>query len=464
MNRWLSGHLFWPATERVVGRDTLRRFRSLLGTDLASAEALRAVQTEKLRGLIRVADRHCPFHARRFREAGLDAADPALGVDDLSRLPLLTRDEIRENLAELTWPGCPGGARPYATGGSSGEPLKFHFDRRRQAADWATRWRARSWWGIRPGDREVMLWGAPAELRAQDRLRDWRDRLLNQRLLSAFHMTVGRMNDYMAFLRIYRPACIYGYPSSLALLARHAHDSGKPPGWLGSPALRAVFVTGEVLLDADRLDIVHAFGAPLVVEYGCRDGGLLACGCRDGLLHVPEENVIVEVLGPDGSPVPPGEAGDVVVTHLECHAMPIIRYRVGDEARRGPTACACGRCSMTLAEVNGRVTDQIVCRDGTGAVRRMHALSLIYVLREADGLRQFRITQPSLDALDVEVVVGAGFTSDVERAVVKGLRARVGPQVSIRILRKTQIAPTASGKHACVVSAVAGEPALAEAR
>src|SRR5690606_13397086 len=123
---------------------------------------------------------HCPFHARRFDEAGVGRSDllgagwspdPAHTLELLQRLPLLTREDIRASLEDMTWHGCPGGARPYTTGGSSGEPLKFYFDRARQAADWATRLRARSWWGVRPGDVEILLWGAPVELNAQDHLK-----------------------------------------------------------------------------------------------------------------------------------------------------------------------------------------------------------------------------------------------------------------------------------------------------
>ena len=58
---------------------------------------------------------------------------------------------------------------------------------------------------------------------------------------------------------------------------------------------------------------------------------------------------------------------------------------------------------MTLIEVQGRKTDQIVAKDGDG-IKRMHALSLMYVLREVDGLQQFRITQPCLERLEVELV------------------------------------------------------------
>ena len=53
----------------------------------------------------------------------------------------------------IVWPRVPGGAFPYNTGGSSGEPLLFHYGRRRQASDAAGRMRARLWWGVDVGDR-----------------------------------------------------------------------------------------------------------------------------------------------------------------------------------------------------------------------------------------------------------------------------------------------------------------------
>ena len=458
MNRWLAEHLFWPATERMLGRDTMRRFRELQRTQHASAEQLRRLQEHKLRRLLRSAAEHCPFYKRRFSRASLDVNDPQLSLDDLGRLTPLTREQIRAHLEEIVWHACPGGAKLYHTGGSSGEPLKFYVDRFRNAADAAARLRARAWWSIRPGDPEILLWGAPIELHANDRLRQSRDALLNQSILSAFDMTAESMDAYLQAIRSRRPVCLYGYASSLALLARHARQRG----WHlpSSARLRAVFVTGEVLLEHDRKAIRSAFGVPVVNEYGSRDGGLIAFACQAGNLHVQAENIIVELLDPDGRPVAPGEVGEVTVTHLEAFAMPLIRYRVGDLARlatgdspgRGGV-CACSLASPALAEVRGRVTDQILCRDGN-RLRRMHALSLIYVLREADGLTQFRITQPSLDRLDVAVVANERFTPQVQCTVEQRLRQRMGDNVAIEIRRCDHIAATPSGKHACVISHV----------
>ncbi len=461
MNRWLAGNIAWPLTERLLGRDTMRRYRRLLATDHADAEALAAIQNAKLRRLLALADEHCPFYRERFRSAGIDPRDPKLTKQALAALPLLTRAEVREHLDELTWRDCPGGpARLYNTGGSSGEPLQFYFDRCRQAADWASRWRTRRWWNLRPGDLEFMVWAGPPASTANDHLKKIRDGLLNQFVLDAFNMTDQTMAAYADRIRRHRPRMLYGYASSLGLLARYMlqHQGSLDP----HQAPRAVFVTGETLSPTDAHDIEATFKAPVVIEYGSRDCGLIACGCPAGRLHVNDENMLIEVLDSDGQPAKPGQAGEIVVTSLEAFATPFIRYRVGDigvlpTPRTQDTQqtidgrCSCGRATMQLAEVRGRVTDQIVCRQGD-EVRRMHALSLIYVLREVPCVQQFRITQPSLHELDVEVVADARFTPAIERSITAGLRSRLGPEVNVHIQRRERIAPVASGKHACVVS------------
>ncbi len=461
MNRWLAGHVWWPLTERLVGRDTMRRVRKLRQSDRALREQIRAIQQRKLQRIISLAAAHCPFYRERFRACGLEPGDENITPESLQALPFLTRDTIRENLDGMRWLGAPGRQWLYATGGSSGQPLRFYTDASRQAADWAARWRARGWWGISPGDREIWIWGSPVEARASDHLRRWRDALLNQEILSAFEMSDAAMDRYVERLQHVQPVCVYGYPSSLGLLARHALETRRlPPGSLGSRMLRAVFTTGEVLLAPDRVAIEAAFGTQVVVEYGSRDGGLIALGCPAGLLHVSEENAIIEIVDEDGRPVAPGESGQVVVTCLETFAMPIIRYRIGDLARLAPASaigdggrCPCGSAHLALAEVRGRLTDHIVRKD-EGGLRRMHALSLIYVLRAAPGIRQFRIVQPDLQALDVELVCDGSFTPDRERMVVQQLAQRMGAGVSIHLHRRDSIPPSPSGKHTCVVSHV----------
>ena len=181
---------------------------------------------------------HSPWHSQRIQQAGLErqVREGSVSLQDLARLPVMDKRDARENVDRMVWKGVPGGAFKYTTGGSSGEPLIFYFGRRRQASDAAGRMRARRWWGVEVGDREVYLWGAPVELNKTDRIKTLRDRLINQLVLNAFEMSPARMDEYLQAISAWQPRCIYGYASSIALLAAHGEARGvklRPAGAQG---------------------------------------------------------------------------------------------------------------------------------------------------------------------------------------------------------------------------------------
>ncbi len=168
----------------------------------------------------------------------------------------MTKQDARANVERIHWPGVPGGSFRYNTGGSSGEPLLFYYGRRRQASDAAGRMRARRWWGVDVGEREVYLWGAPVELGKTDRIKTLRDRLLNQLVLNAFEMSAANMDAYLEAMQAFRPRCIYGYASSVALLAARARERELRLQLAGA---RVVCTTGEPLYphqrDTDRAGV-----------------------------------------------------------------------------------------------------------------------------------------------------------------------------------------------------------------
>jgi phenylacetate-CoA ligase len=74
---------------------------------------------------------------------------------------------------------------------------------------------------------------------------------------------------------------------------------------------------------------------------------------------VNDDAFVVEVVAPDGTPVPPGTLGELVVTSLGLSAMPLIRYRMGDMAARLSETCGCGRGLGLLTRVHGRTAHAI---------------------------------------------------------------------------------------------------------
>lgn len=449
---WFARTLF-RAQEAAMRRPTFSMLAELEHSQWLTPEAIRALQTSRLNTLLQTALAHSPWHAARLEAAGLGGAvrDGAVTLADLARLPTMDKRDARENVARLVWHGVPGGVFPYTTGGSSGEPLIFYFGRARQAADAAGRLRARRWWGVVPGDREAFLWGAPVELSRTDRIKTVRDRLVNHLLLNAFEMSPARMDAYLVAIQAWNPKVIYGYASSLALLAAHADAHGIRPRL---PALRVVNATGEPLFPHQRELIERVFGVPAAVEYGARDAGLMALQAPDGSLLQIDETHIVEVLDDAGEPVDEGEA---VITSLVSAAQPFIRYRTGDVVRRSTLADPGGRGLTVLDAVVGRQTDFIVAADG----RIMHALAVIYVLRAIPGVSQFKLIQHAIDRMEAQVVPNSRWTVEAREALVAGLRARLGDTLDVELKLLDTIAPEASGKHRYVVSHVPLHAALA---
>lgn len=450
---WFARSIY-RTQEAVMHRPTFAVLAEIERTQWLQRDAMSNYQTGRLNALLQSALAHSPWHAARLRAAGLDEATRAGGVrlDDLLRLPTMDKRDARDNVEQLVWREAPGGVFKYTTGGSSGEPLIFHFGRTRQAADAAGRLRARRWWGVEPGEREVYLWGAPVELNKTDRIKTLRDRLVNQLLLNAFEMSPARMDAYLDAIVHWNPKAIYGYASSLALLAAHAEARGIRPRL---PALRVVSTTGEPLFPHQRELIARAFGVPVSVEYGARDAGLMALESPDGVLLQMSETHIIEVLDDVGNPV---EEGEAVITSLVSEAQPFIRYRTGDVVRRSGRTDPGGRGLDVLDAVVGRQTDFVVAADG----RIMHALALIYVLRAIPGVRQFKLIQHAIDRLEVQVVPDNGWNEAAWEAVLRGLRARLGAGLEVELRTVDAIAPEASGKYRYVVSHVPLHGALAQ--
>jgi phenylacetate-CoA ligase len=404
------------------------------------------LQEKKLTELLKPAYLYCPWHRERLMAAGI-APDGRVSLAELRRLPTMDKQDAVVHGERMVWRDVPGGIFRYNTGGSSGQPLLFYYGRRRQASDAADRMRARRWWGVEPGDPEVYLWGAPVELDKTDRIKALRDRLLNQLVLNAFDMSPAHMGDYARAIQSFQPRCIYGYASSVALLAAHVLDRNIR---LRLPRLMVVCTTGEPLFDHQRQLIGEAFGAPVANEFGSRDIGFTAHETPQGQLLLMSESIILEVLNEQGQQVVPGETGEAVMTALESFAQPFIRYRTGDVVRLTDEPCRGGRGLQVIDNVLGRTTDFVVRSDGA----IMHALAVIYVLRAIPGVGEFKIVQHSVQDIEVQVVPNARWEEGGRAAIEDGLHQRLGRDVRIAFHLVDAIPPEASGKHRYVVSHV----------
>ncbi len=437
--------VLFPLHERLKDHSTVAARRRLEETQWWSADQLLSLQLERLRALLSEAGRHVPYYRDLFRTQGIDPTNID-SLADLQRIPFLTKPLIRAHSEQLRHAHARGLAR-FNTGGSSGEPLIFFIGNERVSHDVAAKWRATRWWGVDIGDPEIVVWGSPIELGSQDRIRALRDRLMRTQLLPAFEMSEAKLDGFVAAIRARRPKMLFGYPSALTHIARHAEQRGQRMDDLG---IKVAFVTSERLYDEQRATISRIFGCPAANGYGGRDAGFIAHECPQGGMHLTTEDVIVEIVDREGKVLPPGQAGEVVVTHLATREYPFVRYRTGDVAVLDDSRCACGRGLPMLREIQGRTTDFVVAADGTV----MHGLALIYVLRDLPGLRQFKIIQESQLETRVLLVTDPGFDGALLDDIPRKIRARLGDSVHVAVEQVADIPAERSGKFRYVVSRV----------
>ncbi len=429
--------------ERIKGHDSVRVRQRLERSQWRSGAEIAAEQSLRLRHFLTDIGQRVPYWKALFQEHGFDPSK-VQSARDLRCLPLLDKATIRAHTEAMKAQGH-GPLTRYNTGGSSGQPLVFYIGKARKSHDVAAKWRATRWWDVDIGDREAVIWGSPIEHGSQDRLRAWRDALMRSSLLPAFEMSEQRLDGFVAWLRKKRPTMLFGYPSALSHIARHARAKGVRLDGLG---VKVAFVTSERLYDEQRALIESTFACRVANGYGGRDAGFIAHECPAGSLHLSAEDIVVETVDAQGQPVAAGQAGEIVVTHLATADFPFVRYRTGDIGVLDDQACRCGRGLPLLRDLQGRSTDFVIASDGTV----MHGLALIYVIRDLSGIEGFKVTQETRTLTRVELVPHASFDVAQVGHIVQGFKKRLGSQVDVRVDMVKAIAPEKSGKYRYIVS------------
>lgn len=437
----LYGPLFrralYPAYETALRRrGTLGYLAEYERDQWRSADELQALQWRKLQALVAHCWAHVPFYRRLWGEAGVAAAADIRDRDDYARLPVLTKALIREHFDAMIAPTHRDGLYFKATGGSTGEPMRFGYTRESYERRVAVMYRGYAWSGARLGQRTVYLWGAPVAAPAGFAL--FKDRLyhaaFHRRMLNAFDMDERRMAEYADVIDGFRPETVIGYVGPLYELARWIERNGRTPH-----RPQRVLGAAEALLPHQRETIERVFGAPAYDTYGCREFMLIAAECeaRDGL-HVNIDHLHLE-YGGDAADGP----RELIVTDLHNFGMPLMRYLNGDLGTPGATHCACGRGLPKLAKVDGRKLDALRTADG----RLIPGEYFVHTLMSLRGFRHYQVVQRSLDALVVRMVPDEACDATTEDAIRAELRKLVGDSIAIGFERVETIALTASGKR-----------------
>ena len=359
---YLDKHLLLPVADAVMSRGVSKQWRVMQEAENYSEEQLFAFQNKRLQKLVHHCYDHVPYYRNLFDSLSL-SPDDIRSRADLAKLPVLTKQIVREHFDEL----MADNIAEYkvlngSTGGSTGTPLKFKKDVGTWSMAWASSFRAWEWCGYHLGEKMFTLGGNSLVKKTKwFTSKDFFDKVIMRNLKrSSSEVDDAAMQEhYEAFMR-YKPVAMRGYASSLVIFARYIEKNKLP-----LHQLKLVLTTGEMLMPDYRDTIERVFNCKVYDAYGAGDSGIAAHECllQHGL-HLSEERCVVEITDKEGNVLPDGQTGYVCATDLGNYAFPFLRYHVGDMAYIQPEKCACGRASRVLGQVMGRAGKLLYNKQG----------------------------------------------------------------------------------------------------
>lgn len=327
-------------------------YRNLLRTEYADEANLKCIQEKKLRSLIRRARVLSPMYEELLN--GIEISNVSL--ESLDRMNIMSKAKLREINVELTHnKSHKFGYIKSETSGTSGEAFLFYRDYWWDAYHRAAIYRGMRQFGVQPWEYNMYLWGFifSRKERLKTVFLDW---LQNRFRIFHFESIDERLDKKLRKVKY-----VSGYASVINSLAEKAILQNRRYG-----NVKFIKGTSEKIYPNYKNNTSKVFGVSMISEYGAAECGIIAFECTEGNMHVQRENVILEEIG-----------GRAIVTNLNSHSLPIIRFDLGDYITLVEKNCTCGRHGQIVSEVLGRVGKDII-----GKQSIYPSLTLYYVFKD----------------------------------------------------------------------------------
>jgi phenylacetate-CoA ligase len=398
-------------------------------TETLDRERLEALQLAKLRIQCEWAYERSPWYRRRFVDWGF-VPEQLNSLDDLHRIPLLTRDEwmssqfVKPPYGELPTIDGAGAIRIHTTSGTTGRGPLRALDSRK---DWA--WIAEMWayalWGcgVRPADTAYIAFGYGSFIGF------WGLHYAMEKV-GVLNVPGGAQPTEERVLQIidFGATVVASTPTYALRLAQEGARRGVD---LRASTVTRLILSGEPAgsIPQTKTLIEDLWGAKAYDTAGMTEIGTIMvfeCSEQPGGTHIIEDNMIEEVLDPASlEPVPYGVRGERVVTSFGRGAIPLIRYRTGDLVCRVPAStCSCGRgFDIYEGGILGRVDDMKIVRGTNVYPRAVEA-----IVREFPEVDEFQtvITREGVrDEITLRVEMKPDWPADEWDALAGTLHKRL---------------------------------------
>ncbi|HHD80963.1 MAG TPA: phenylacetate--CoA ligase family protein, partial [Campylobacterales bacterium] len=324
------GDMFFPIREVLINAYGYKLSRSrfngeyydyikvLLSNLEKTSDEIKVEQFEMMRDNLINAYENIPYFTSLFNY--IDFSPYKMSeISEIEKIPFLDKDKVRQNYDLLiNNKVSKRNSVVRYTSGTTGDKLRFVLPfSLAYPKNAAMIYRFYSMAGVRLGDKRVTIGGR----RFTNKKPYWSYNLFeNQLLMSAHHLNEKTADEYLDKINKFNPVFIQGHPNSILFLALVILRKG---GRIFD-SLRAIFTTGETLLEENREYIKNAFNVKVLQQYGSGENCFSAQETGDCCGYMLNyEHGYVEMIGD-------GEYKEVVATSFQNDIMPFVRYNIGD--------------------------------------------------------------------------------------------------------------------------------------
>ncbi len=390
------------------------------------APQLRELQLRRLKRAIQLCER-TPYWSEVLSRAGLSAGS-LKSLDDLRRLPFLTKDDLRQRPRDMVAVPAEELVRVHTTSGTTGSAVPI-FHTIEDIGAWAALVaRCLYMVGVRASDvfQNMMGYGL---------FTGGLGFHYGAERIGALVIPAGAGNSHrqIRLMQQFGTTVVHIIPSYALYLSSIFEEEGLDPGGMG---LRIALIGAEPHTEDLRRRLEAMYGIEAFNSYGLTEmsgpGVAFECRCKEGL-HLWEDSYIMELVDPEsGEPVAEGEEGELVLTTLHRRGMPLLRYRTRDLTRIISEPCACGRTHRRITRIKGRTDDMFVIK-GVNVFPMQVERVLLGVLGVGSNYRIVLERSGLQDQMRVEVEVsGSLWQGDVQK--LNALRERIRAQLRDDIL------------------------------
>lgn len=366
---------------------------------------------------VRQAYKNVPYYKEKYDKAGIDIKTIKT-VNDLKRLPYITKDEIREQFPNgivsrnVDIKKC----HYSATTGSTGRSLPFIFSFKTFSFYIATGLRLYTMIGYRPWHKMTYI--------KYTSIRYPRFGIF----LRTNHIpSTIALHNQIEMLKKSKADLLIGYASLVFEIAQTV-----TPEDLKHIKLKFIGVNSELSTQEERDFISRVFNCPVYDEYSTEETWMIASQCRHNKYHIFTDNVWVEFINSQGKDAEPGEVGEIFLTTLRSPAMPFIRYRIGDLGRHSNDRCKCGSGFPVLEAFEGRSDDSFILPSGkyVSSLKILNTFTK-FITKYLHLMEEFKVIQKKPGLITILLVKGKEYKDEHFQELISKLHEIFAEPVTI---------------------------------